>query len=83
MDINPHIHGHGYIVTHTNLNSKRSQSLQCILIISQSDNRRKSLWGAEIAENPPTVDYNEIVNKETSHKAIGKWTKNIVSDFIS
>jgi len=43
-----------------------------------ADWRRKSLWGTEIAENPPAVDYNEIMSPETSHAGVGKWTKNIV-----
>jgi hypothetical protein len=38
----------------------------------------KTLWGREIAENPPSVDYNEIMNSEASHGAVGKWTKNLV-----
>src|SRR5579859_3948004 len=39
---------------------------------------RKSLWGKEIAESPPIVDFNEIMNDETSRVGVGKWTKNIV-----
>jgi hypothetical protein len=45
--------------------------------------RRKSLWGSEIAKNPPNVDYNEIVNSEASQDGIAKWTKNIVSTLLS
>jgi trimethyllysine dioxygenase len=41
------------------------------------------LWGSEIAEIPPTVDYNEIVNPETSHVGVGKWTKSIVHHIYS
>ena len=37
------------------------------------------LWGSEIAENPPTVDYNEVMNPDTAHVGVGKWTKNIVA----
>ena len=30
--------------------------------------------------NPPVVDYNEIMAPETSHIGVGKWTKNIVQN---
>lgn len=46
--------------------------------VTSADDRRKSLWGSEVAENPPVVDYNEIMAPETSHVGVGKWTKNIV-----
>jgi hypothetical protein len=45
---------------------------------AKSDHSRKSLWGNEIAENPPVVDYKEIMDPATSRIGVGKWTKNIV-----
>jgi hypothetical protein len=44
----------------------------------QSDHSRKSLWGSEIADNPPVVDHKEIMDPATSRTGLGKWTKNIV-----
>ena len=36
---------------------------------------RYTYWGAEIAENPPSVQYDEIM---ADGKGVGKWTDKIV-----
>jgi hypothetical protein len=80
MDINLHIRGLGFIAILMSQNSKRNLLLPCILCDDEADDRRKLLWGNEIENNPPVVDYNEIMAPETSHIGVGKWTKNIVQN---
>jgi hypothetical protein len=65
----------------TFVRTKAGNSFHCPFVcpsITAADARRKSLWGSEIADNPPVVDYNEIMAPETSRVGVGKWTKKIV-----
>jgi len=70
----------------TFLRAKVGNPFHCPFVcpsLTAADARRKSLWGSEIAENPPVVDYNEIMAPETSRVGVGTWTKNIVVHLLS
>jgi hypothetical protein len=41
---------------------------------------RYTYWGTEIAENPPSVHYDEIMADD---KGVGKWTDKIVGEFLT
>ena len=50
---------------------ERSNSLRKLVLMML----RYTYWGAEIAENPPSVHYDEIMADD---KGVGKWTDKIV-----
>jgi hypothetical protein len=55
-----------------------SKTLHCVFCTGDLHSPRRILWGAEIGKNPPSVQYEEVMNSDAG---VGEWTKLIVRYF--